>query len=328
MQRPLPLRAASKTFQSALDSAQGLLVRAEEEKLWQSLTHPKLALAGGTIGVVGLLLNGPMTAIAVVALGVGLTIYLHQLDRLHVTWLPWQRWWRPANRPLTLALIGVAGTAIAGGCLLQLWQRSPWPGLTILVIAQTLIMATVLWRRGADSFFGETAPQSPAPTDLSPPAPQPVEPILMALAATHPIHQLVAIRRALSWAKTTSDPTALNDIADCFVLMLCHHPDPIVQSALQQGLQQLSALSLTPYSLPKPGAGGPDETATGPATATSLQPPQAVVESGEERENAIAEVVAEVMAEDTETSAKTPLETPPKTPMAVAALPYPVLIAD
>ncbi|MGF1512978.1 MAG: hypothetical protein ACFB5Z_04680 [Elainellaceae cyanobacterium] len=254
MQRPLSLRAIYKFAQSSPEERRDLLL-----KLQQALTGSNLALWGGATGAFGLLIwSGSLAAIAVVGLGVGLAIYLHQMDRLYVTWLPWRRWWRPANRPLTLSLLSIAGTVVVGVSLQQLWQRSPWPGLVTLVLAQTLVMALALWKRPA------TQQLAPAPSTA-----QAVEPILMALAAAHPIHQLVAIRRALRWAEAHHDAAAVDDIADCFVLMLCHHPDPIVQSALQQGLQQLTPPSLMPPMKHDAGLDGAKEAAETVAETTT-----------------------------------------------------------
>lgn len=231
MQRPLPLRPNHSLLpHHSIEVQPGL-------SAWQSRsTYIILALLGGLLGVLGLL-SGALVAIALVSISVAVGIYLHQIDRLYITWLPWRRWWRPANRPLTLALLGGAGALTTGITLQQMWQRSPWPGLMTLVLAQTLVMAIALWHRPAPR---QAAP-SAAPLSSDPP----VEPILMALAAPHPIHQLAAIRRALQWAEASRDVTALQDIADCFQLMLNQRPDPVVQQALQRGLRQLNPQPLT-----------------------------------------------------------------------------------
>ncbi|MEO0409579.1 MAG: hypothetical protein AAF289_19735, partial [Cyanobacteria bacterium P01_A01_bin.135] len=75
----------------------------------------------------GLAFSGPIGAIALVGLAVGVGFYLHQINRLRVRWFPWRRWWRPANRPLTRAVLVGGGVFLLGLGLVLMWRRSPWP---------------------------------------------------------------------------------------------------------------------------------------------------------------------------------------------------------
>ncbi|MGB3613205.1 MAG: hypothetical protein WBA10_05370 [Elainellaceae cyanobacterium] len=292
MQRLLPLRARHDVFHpSTLDYGKWL---AAVRHVGQQVN---LALLSGIIGIVALLLiNGPLVAIALLSVGIALAVYLHQIDRLYIRWLPWRRWWRPANRPLTLALLSLGGSFLAGVGLLQLWQRSPWPGLVTLVLAQTIVMAIALLRRFAthsvvlpDTVPPRTVSQATMPPTTMPQTtkPQTTKPppntaktstlecdaILEALAAEHPVHQLIAIRRALRWASTTPDSAAVDDIADCFAMLLRRQPDPCVQRSLQRGLAQIRPLAFAPNQRSaavglsnEPIAKTGSEAATEPAT--------------------------------------------------------------
>jgi len=273
MQRLLLLHSRYDFTISALDYGK---VLATVQPVWQRWN---LALMGGAVGVVGvLLLNGAMAAIALVSIGAALGVYLRQLDRLHVSWLPWRRWWRPANRPLTLALLSLGGVFLIGIGLLQLWQRSPWPGLITLVLVQTLLMAIALLRYAVPP--RPASPVTLAQGNAPNPSPPEYDAILTALATDHPVQQLVAIRQALRWASTTSDAAAVDDIADCLTMLLRRQPDPCVQRSLQRGLAQIRPLS----------------RATQPQNATAALPSSSDVETFVETFKESRSITADITA--------------------------------
>lgn len=209
------------------------------------MSSPYLVPGGVVAGGVGLALSGPLGAIALVSLGVGVGVYLHHQGRLYIRWLPWQRWWHPVNRSLTQALLSGAAVAAIGLLLLAVWQRSPWPGLMTVVMAQTAVMAVMAQRRfHSGPRSGDATATASANADGHDEA---LEAILTALAAEHPIHQLVAIRRARRWLKANDSQEAAEAIAASFTLLLRRTQDPEIRQRLQQGLAQIKPA----FALPK-----------------------------------------------------------------------------
>lgn len=136
----------------------------------------------------------------------------------------WQKFWSRSNRQLTLSVLlgGIATIATYIATMVWLAAENGWLAMgTILQGLGTLAIGGLLlaqWKR----------------------SPQPVNEMQMLsrLSTEDALDRLIAIRQVALWAKTET-PTLQAQVADCFRLMLQRESDPILQTALMDGLQAL-----------------------------------------------------------------------------------------
>jgi hypothetical protein len=165
-----------------------------------------------------------------VAVGVTVTIglYLAQQGQLR---FPdrWRKLWAPANRPLSLAVLG--GLVALGSTYLAtvLWT-SESHGLAAGVILQSYgllgVLGLLLWQGSL-----LRRPTGFPKADLAD------------LTHEDPLRRLIAVRQ-LTEAATAPVPTlSASHLADCLRLMLDRETEPLVCSALLDGLQRLNPKS-------------------------------------------------------------------------------------
>ncbi|MEB3356825.1 MAG: hypothetical protein VKK04_08870 [Synechococcales bacterium] len=199
--------------------------------------------------------HGRLVGAIALGLGVAVTVYLAQINRLYISWLahrPWPDWrrlWYPANRPLTIACL--SGGLVATGVYLATgfwsWLSFSWLALGLVLqgvgAMATLGLAGLLfWRWQRDGNWPPSAGQ-----------PAPAANPLTNLAAPDPMTRLLAIHQVLDWVQSPAEQRpaekaapALGSLSqgrlrDYFRLMLAHETEPIIQQALHSALEQLAA---------------------------------------------------------------------------------------
>ncbi|MBD2091048.1 hypothetical protein H6F67_14435 [Microcoleus sp. FACHB-1515] len=138
----------------------------------------------------------------------------------------WQKLWSRSNRQLTISVLlgGIATIATYIAAMVWLAADNGWLAAgTILQGLGTLAAVLLLLRQT----WGQSEGQ---PTDE-------VQ-MLSRLSTADALDRLIAIRQVTLWAKAES-PTLQAQVADCFQLLLQRESEPILQTALMDGLQAL-----------------------------------------------------------------------------------------
>jgi hypothetical protein len=181
----------------------------------------------------------------VLSMGLGLAIviwvYLAQLGwwRLPKAW-NWQKLLSRTNRSLTLAVASGTITACGSYLAIGIWQESRYSWLATGIIIEGLMVLVVLllmvWQR-----MGQSLEREGQASNLS---------LLTDLAATDPLKRLIAVRQLTQQAQSINSalpvktlPLETAHLADCFRLMLNRETEPIVCSALLDGLHSLNRLT-------------------------------------------------------------------------------------
>lgn len=184
----------------------------------------------GLLGGLGLLLLWVWLWQWLLAVGVGLTVtvglYLAQQGQLRLP-VRWRRLWAPANRSLSLAVLGGL-VALGSTYLATLLWVSESPGLAAGVLLQSYGLLTVL---GLLLWQGANLRRPAAP--VFPRAE------LTDLTDDEPLKRLIAVRQLTEAALAPVPALPASHLADCFRLMLDRETEPLVCSALLDGLQRL-----------------------------------------------------------------------------------------
>ncbi|NJL20526.1 MAG: hypothetical protein HC895_06490 [Leptolyngbyaceae cyanobacterium SM1_3_5] len=146
-------------------------------------------------------------------------------------WQDWQsevrqRLWSRSNRHLTISVLlgGIATIATYIAAMVWLAADNGWLAAgTILQGLGTLAAVLLLVRQT----WGQSQTQPANEMQM-----------LSRLSAEDPLDRLIAIRQVTLWAKA-ENPTVQAQVADCFRLMLQREAEPILQTALLDGLQAL-----------------------------------------------------------------------------------------
>lgn len=238
-------------FQKTLQGTVGSPLPALSRKKWS----PFLGL--GVASLVLALINGPL----MVSLGVGLVVY-KQLGQLSAAqwqqlgdWLQQQRTTRLSAHGKTLLL---SGTALAATYLTTaIWVETHQATVAIALGGQSLFtLALLAWILRTVS----PAPAQPAaPPAANSGSPEALEVLLLELVHADPLRRLVLVRQltrlALQAAPAQSyleggAVSVRSHLIDCFHLMLAQESEPLVRTALRQGLQHLRPTAQLPEGAP------------------------------------------------------------------------------
>lgn len=189
------------------------------------------------------LVNGPL----VLAVGAGLVTY-QQLAQLSPQqwqqlgeWLEQQRHRSLAPRHKTLLLSGTA--LLATYLTTAVWTETHQLAVAIALSTQSLLtLALLAW------LLRSPAAASPAAAKVAATTPT-LDPLLSELTSADPLRRLIGVQRLCQQA-SAGDRTQQNQLLDCFHLMLAQEPEPLVRTALRQGLQQLRPLAQLPEGAP------------------------------------------------------------------------------
>jgi len=224
-----------------------------------------LGLGSFTLGLV----NGAL----VISAGIGLVAYQQFLALSPAQWQTWkQKLQQTLPLPKTTrqqALVFSVGAWASTYTLTALWHNTHSLLLALILTGQSALMLFVVAAllRSNDARF-----PAPGAVNSQPPAPQ-SEPIyafeqrLEQLSHSDPLQRLVAVRQLLRLAAVAQQEvgvgvSARSHLIDCFHLMLAHEPEPIVRSAVREGLAQLRQspqLPEGPAPLPEAAAQAPAE---------------------------------------------------------------------
>ncbi|MBD0268841.1 MAG: hypothetical protein ICV77_11170 [Cyanobacteria bacterium Co-bin8] len=200
------------------------------------------------------LVNGPL----VISLGTGLVTY-QQLSQLTpeqwqqlAQWLQKQRAASLSTRNKTLLL---SGTALAATYLTTaIWSETHQASVAIALGSQSLLTLALL------AWLLRSAPSSPSPPQ--PPQslqPDTLESLLAELTHPDPLRRLVRVRQltrlvtpaaAQAGYLEGSAVTVRSHLIDCFHLMLSQESEPLVRTALREGLQHLRQPAQLPEGAP------------------------------------------------------------------------------
>lgn len=193
---------------------------------------PYWLLAGASL--VGTCINGPL----VLSLGIGVAAH-QQLQQL--TPQQWQQLTavlqRRCSPRLRLWLLSAAVVMATYGAT-ALWSDSHSLGLPAMVGAQGVLVLLL-----GGLLLGAVAPK-PAATALEDTA-TPLEQQLRQLAHADPLTRLVAVRQAVRLALEKAPQAQSAGISgpahliDCLHLMLAQETEPMVRTAIREGLEQL-----------------------------------------------------------------------------------------
>jgi hypothetical protein len=239
--RPSRSLLAGRPLQASSQALRLLRTQALPRRVAQRLGSPRrLPLWGLGLASLALsLVNGPL----VLAAGAGLVTYqqLAQLSpqqwQLLGEWLQQQRHRALSPRHKTLLLSGTA--LIATYLTTALWAETHQLAVAIALGSQSLLtLALLAWLL-----------RSPAPAAASPAAAPTLDALLNELTSADPLRRLIGVQR-LSQRAIAGDRAQQNQLIDCFRLMLAQESEPLVRTALRQGLQQLRPLAQLPEGAP------------------------------------------------------------------------------
>ncbi len=174
-----------------------------------------------------------------IALGLAVLVWVY-LARLGWWQLPkrvdWRRLWSQANRSLTIA--SISGMLMTGSSYLAIgiWRETNRSWLATGVIVEGLLTLAVLgllvWQR-LDRPVQQESDRLATPF---------LADWLTDLADADPLKRLVAIRQLTQAFQTEAAelPMTAAHLADCFRLMLNRETEPLVCSALLEGLNRLN----------------------------------------------------------------------------------------
>ncbi len=204
-----------------------------------------LGLGSFTLGLV----NGAL----VISAGIGLVAY-HQF--LALTPAQWKTWKQRLQQTLPLpkttrqqALVFSVGAWASTYTLTALWHNTHSLLLALILTGQSALMLFVVAAllRSSDKqpigAAGTTQP-NPQPSANQNDPMHPFEQRLEQLAHSDPLQRLMAVRQlvrlgALAQLDYGAGVSARSHLIDCFHLMLAHEPEPIVRSAVREGLALL-----------------------------------------------------------------------------------------
>ena len=180
----------------------------------------------------------------VLSLGLGLAVLIWVYLAQQGWWqmprrIDWRKLWSRANRSLTIA--SISGAIMTGSSFLAIgiWRETNRSWLATGVIIEGLLTLAVLglliWQAIGLRF------DRPAKREEKSSTPQ----LLADLSDADPLKRLVAIRQVTHQfdrsAPTVELPMTAAQLADCFRLMLNRETEPLVCSALLEGLGVLAA---------------------------------------------------------------------------------------
>jgi hypothetical protein len=183
----------------------------------------------------------------VLSLGLGLAVLIWVYLAQQGWWqmpqrIDWRKLWSRANRSLTIA--SISGIVVAGGSFVSIgiWRETHRSWLATGVIIEGLLIVAVLglliWQA-----IGRLSDR-PVPLAEKSLIPQ----LFADLSDADPLKRLVAIRQLTHQFQMRLDrstsaialPMAAANLADCFRLMLNRETEPLVCSALLEGLAVLA----------------------------------------------------------------------------------------
>lgn len=218
------LQALSLT---ALTSERFRLWRDRLKSSWQWLT---------SLFVLALLVlwNGSLVLSVALGLAIVIWVYLAQLGwwRLPKAW-NWQKLWSRSNRSLTLA-VASGGIATCGSYLaIGIWRESQHSWLALGIIVEGFMVLTVLLMMVWQKISLPLEPEQKENNFY----------LLADLAAADPLKRLIAVRQLTQQALNAGAmPLESAHLTDCFRLMLNREIEPLVCSALLDGLHSLNKL--------------------------------------------------------------------------------------
>jgi len=191
--------------------------------------------------------NGSLVLSMGLGLAVIIWVYLAQLGwwELPKVW-NWQKLWSRSNRSLTLAVISGGITACGSYLAIGIWQESHHSWLAVGIIVEGLMVLAVLllmvWQKINFSLERDGREGRESNSNCS---------LLADLAAADPLKRLIAVRHLTQQALHVNAtlPLETAHLVDCFRLMLNRETEPVVCSALLDGLHSLNRL---PQYQPKP----------------------------------------------------------------------------
>jgi hypothetical protein len=165
-------------------------------------------------------------------------VYLVQQRQLQMpwpsSWVDWRKLWNRSNRSLTLAVVSGGIATLSVYLVVAIWAESGNSWLTTGLLLQGLgtlaILLLLIWQI-LNRYFNQQDNHE-----------QLFNQMLTDLADPDPLKRLVATRRITDWANQPdrSLPLASSHLADCFRLMLNRETEPLVCSALLDGLHALN----------------------------------------------------------------------------------------
>jgi hypothetical protein len=202
-------------------------------KQWRDRLKPSWRLLL-SLAVLGLLVLWNISLVLALGSGLALAIWVY-LTRLGWWQLPqreiWQKLWSQPHRSLSLAVVSGGVTVVGCYVGLGIWQESQHSWLALGVIMEGLVTAAILllliWQQWVQR-LGQAAQFSDRHLTL-----------LEDLAAADPLKRLIAVRRLTQQAAHPL-PLEAAHLADCFRLMLNRETEPLVCSALLDGLHHLN----------------------------------------------------------------------------------------
>ncbi|HEY9881427.1 MAG TPA: hypothetical protein V6D29_23435 [Leptolyngbyaceae cyanobacterium] len=241
-----------QTWQKALQDFVGPnLVSTQWEK-----TYPFWGLGLASLGLT--LINGPL----VISLGVGLVVY-QQL--VNLTPEQWQQLRQSIQKRSHASLstqgktLLLTGTALAATYLTtSIWAETHHLWVALALGSQSLVtLALLVWLLRSS----HTNNQSDAPTQLrrAEVDAEGIESLLLELNHPNPLRRLVLVRQLTRLAGQEPPEHSYIDggvvsvrshLIDCFHLMLAQESEPLVRTALREGLQHLRPPAQLPEGAP------------------------------------------------------------------------------
>ncbi|MBD0336701.1 MAG: hypothetical protein ICV62_14530 [Cyanobacteria bacterium Co-bin13] len=247
-------QSPKEIVESSLQSCQKALRRTVGPSLsavsWKKSPYWGLGLASLSLS----LINGPL----VISLGAGLVTY-QQLSQL--TPEQWQQLTQRLQKQRAVSLSArnktllLSGTALAATYLTTaIWSETHQAAVAIALGTQSLLTLSLL------AWLLRSAPPSPS-APLPPQSLQPdtLESLLAELTHPDPLRRLVRVRQLTRMATPAAAETGYLDggvvtvrshLIDCFHLMLSQESEPLVRTALREGLQHLRQPAQLPEGAP------------------------------------------------------------------------------
>ncbi|NET37631.1 MAG: hypothetical protein F6K19_37370 [Cyanothece sp. SIO1E1] len=205
------------------------------------------------LGVIGVLLLLNWRLVLASMIGLVTTLLVYSMHSWRWSWLKWQRWFNPANRPLTLALVSGAVALTSTYLIISIWIESEHHWIATGLILQGTVTLLILALLGWQMLNRATQPDEKR-----------LELMLGELTHTNSLNRLIAVRKITGLATRTplNQPYARgtrislrSHLTECFRLMLSQESNPLVHNAILDGLRVLHAtehLQSEPESLPLP----------------------------------------------------------------------------
>ncbi|HEY9621908.1 MAG TPA: hypothetical protein V6C78_16240 [Crinalium sp.] len=228
-------------------TSSSLLNRKALETLWlETFKGSKLWLWGAGGFAILLLVNPAIVLSLLTGSGMMWVAYQTQRRRWRISSRSWRKWWNAVDQKLTVTIGSGVLAALSTYMAIAIWSdsNSPWlaTGIILQGAATMGALLFLIWRG-----LNQTSDR-PAATSF--------DQMLNNLTDTDPLKRLIAIRQATQWILQTERAASAQDtrlaqgltprdtakahLADCFHLMLNRETDPILRSALLDGLQSLN----------------------------------------------------------------------------------------